>query len=217
MLICSIIVFCVNSRTRRGPLVVSQIHPVPLENQEWPTPTATYLPKWGWRLINTCKPLLCSVSKWDFKTCAKHHDSCCVWGSGDEKGKEERDFLSKPPRSWCYLHWVHWIVPVMWCWSFVFFWIVRWPFSWLSLPDWSSPTLWDWRDLTEKESFPCLFIHVKGKSVCYMSDLALDSFLPWLYWMKPHFMLNWPYWSTVVILSRCLIHPDISACSFMCD
>lgn len=37
-----------------------------LENQEWPVHTATYLPKWSWRLINTCDPFPCRMSKWDF-------------------------------------------------------------------------------------------------------------------------------------------------------
>lgn len=71
-----------------------------LENQEWPVHTATYLPKWSWRLINTCNPFLCRVSKWDFKSCAKPQASHCVWDSSSG----ERDFLSKSPRSWCYFY-----------------------------------------------------------------------------------------------------------------
>ena len=65
-----------------------------LENQEWPVHTATYLPKWSWRLINTCNPFLCRVSKWDFKSCAKPHAS--RWAPDSRSGGEERErFLIK--------------------------------------------------------------------------------------------------------------------------
>lgn len=69
-----------------------------LENQEWPVHTATYLPKWSWRLINTCNPFLCRVSKWDFKSSAKPHASHCVWDSsgGKEKGEREISYQSPP-------------------------------------------------------------------------------------------------------------------------
>lgn len=85
-----------------------------LENQEWPVHTATYLPKWSWRLINTCNPFLCRVSKWDFKSCAKPHASRSVRDSsgGEEKQEREITYQSPPEADVIFRH-MHWIVPVM--------------------------------------------------------------------------------------------------------
>jgi len=109
-----LVVFGVNSSMKVDLLAVSQMHPVSLKNQEWPIHSATYLPKWSWRLINTCNPFLCRLSKWDFKSSAKPHASRCVRGSSGRKERGDRDFLSKPPRNWCYFT-PYELNSTMWC------------------------------------------------------------------------------------------------------
>lgn len=85
---------------------------MPLKNQERPVHAATYLPKWRWRLINTCNPLLRRVSKWGFQSYARPHAACWVERRGGSRGR----FLIKlPQKLMLFFYHKNRIAPVMSC------------------------------------------------------------------------------------------------------